>query len=311
MKIGFIGSSEVSRFHIDALRNNEFDIKAIGTRIKSSNCKDFAKSLNLFEKFCIGGWQEVLSKDVDAFCLCIDTLETPKILKEILELGKPVLVEKPISLYKEDFEYLINHPMKDKIFVAYNRRFYKTINIVKSKCDNSTKGGTVIVNIPDSISGYKNFLSNGCHMIDSLRYILGDFEIVQKIINFEKDNLDFYAISALCKNKKWSILLNAHSKIPYNFSITVNNEDLVYELKPLEKLTIYKGIKVVEPTPEKPIISYVPIIKECLIESADLKPGFDRMYINFAKFIKNQKTDMCDINDAAKTIKLCWDLIGK
>ena len=30
-------------------------------------------------------------KEVDAFCLCIDTLETPKILKEILKVGKPVL----------------------------------------------------------------------------------------------------------------------------------------------------------------------------------------------------------------------------
>ncbi len=311
MKIGFIGSSEVGRFHIDALRNNKFDIKAIGTRASSSNCEEFAKSLNLQDQFCIGGWQEVLTKDVDAFCLCIDTLATSKILKEILKLGKPVLVEKPISINLEDFDCFLNHPMKDKIFVAYNRRFYKTINSVKLKCDNSHEGGTVVVNIPDSISGYKHFLSNGCHMIDSLRYILGDFEVVHKIVNYKKDKLDFSSISALCRNKKWSILLNAHSKIPYNFSITVNTEDLVYELKPLEKLTIYKGIEVVEPTLEQPIRSYVPMIKESFMESANLKPGFDRMYKCFSKFIKNQKTDICNINDAAKTINLCWDLIGK
>ena len=52
---------------------------------KSSNCKKFAESLNLVDKFCVGGWEEVLKKDVDAFCLCINTKETPEILREIFK----------------------------------------------------------------------------------------------------------------------------------------------------------------------------------------------------------------------------------
>ena len=310
MKIGFIGSSQISRFHIDALKNNNFAIEAIGTRISSSNCKKFAESLKLSNKFCVGGWQEVLNKEVDAFCLCINTSETAKILKEVLKVGKYVFVEKPISLYLKDFDYFINNPMKDKIFVGYNRRFYETINFLKKRCEDSPQGGTVIVNIPEPNTGKNKFLNNSCHMIDALRYILGDFEVLDKIIRTEKNSLDFSSITALCKKNKWSILINAHSRIPSNFSITVNIDDIVYELKPLEKLNIYEGIQIVEPTNKEPIRRYTPIIKDCIYESSPFKPGFNKMYKNFSKFIKSENSYFCNIHDARKTIEICLDLIG-
>ena len=82
MKIGFIGSGEISRFHIDALRNNKFEIEAIGTRFDSLNCLKLAKKLKLLSKYCLNGWEEVLTKDVDAFCICVNIFQTPKILKE-------------------------------------------------------------------------------------------------------------------------------------------------------------------------------------------------------------------------------------
>tara|TARA_B100000242_G_C43044040_1_gene487215 strand:- start:26 stop:961 length:936 start_codon:yes stop_codon:yes gene_type:complete len=309
VKIGFIGSSAISRFHIDALKNNNFEIEAIGTRFLSSNCKKFAESLNLLDKFCDGGWEEVLKKDVDAFCLCINTKETPKILREILKVGKSVFVEKPVSLYFEDFDYFINHPMKDNIFVGYNRRFYKTINIAKKRCENSPQGGTIVVNIPDSNSGKKQFLNNGCHMIDSLRYIVGDFEVCNSILRMETNGLDFSSISALCKTKNWSILINAHSKISSNFSITINIDDMVYELKPLEKLNVYQGIKISEPTFDEPIRRYNPMLKESIIESSIFKPGFNEMYKNFSEYIYNKNSNFCNISDARETIKTCLDLI--
>ena len=310
MKIGFIGSSDISRFHIDALKNNKFEIEAIGTRSGSSNCMDLAKRFNFLDKFCKGGWEEVIVKEVDAFCLCIDTLETPKILKEILKVGKPVLVEKPISIYLSDFDDLIKNPMKNKIFVGYNRRFYKTLKIAKQKCDQSIDGGTVIVNIPETIASFKEFLNNGCHIIDSLRYLIGDFEIEKKISKKDKTNLNFFSIYVLCKNKKWNIAINAHKNIPANFSITIMIDDLVYELKPLEKLTIYRGMKVLEPCIEEPIRRYIPHIKECINEKAIFKPGFNEMYQNFSEFVSNKKVDFCSIYDARKTIEICGDLIS-
>ena len=68
MKIGFIGSGNISRFHIDALKNNNFIVEAIGTRNGSKNCFKIANDLNLLNKYCVKGWEEVLNKNVDAFC---------------------------------------------------------------------------------------------------------------------------------------------------------------------------------------------------------------------------------------------------
>ena len=46
----------------------------------------------------------ILEKEVDVFCLCIDIANTPEILLRILDLGKPVLVEKPIAWKLNDIE---------------------------------------------------------------------------------------------------------------------------------------------------------------------------------------------------------------
>ena len=127
MKIGYIGSSPISKFHISALIKNGFSIDAIGSRKDSIRCKKLAEEFKLHTKYCKGGWQEVLEKNVDAFCLCIDIASTGYILEKILDIGKPTLVEKPVSWNLTQFDRLLNHPNSSKVFVAYNRRYYQTI----------------------------------------------------------------------------------------------------------------------------------------------------------------------------------------
>ena len=242
--------------------------------------------------------------------MCVNTSKTPEILLNILELNKPVLVEKPVAWQIPDIDNISKHRNSDKIFVAYNRRFYKTLKTLKGICNSSPEGGTVLVNIPDSIAGIKQFLSNGCHMVDSLRYILGDFEIIDKLIRYDPNKNDLVSISALCKTKKFNILFNAHSLIPSNFSISINISEMVYELKPLEKLTVFKGMEILEPTKEDPIRKYNPSIESSFIESSLYKPGFDNMYKSFHSFIKKKGAhSFCTINDAKKTLEVCWELL--
>ena len=310
MKIGFIGSGDICRFHIDALIYNGFQIEAIGTRTNSLRCKELAQKFKISDKYCIKGWEEVLTKKVDAYCVCVDIAKTPEILLSVLKMGKPVLVEKPIAFHLNEISRIVSNPNANMIFVGYNRRYYKTINFLKNKCKESISGGTIFVNIPDPIEGIKQFLSNGCHMVDSLRYIAGEFEIKDKLVRYSK-NSDISSISALCKNKKWSILFNAHSLISSNFSITINTDNLVYELKPLEQLNIYEGMEVIEPTPQEPIRRYIPKIKSSIIEDSQFKPGFNLMYKSFFEFVSNKGDNrLCDIEDAQKTLKTCWNLIG-
>ena len=125
--------------------------------------------------------------------------------------------------------------MKDKIFVGYNRRFYETIKLVKNRCENSPQGGTVIVNIPDSKAGKKQFLSNGCHMVDSLRYILGDFEVIDKMLGHKNCVINTIKMS---NNKGSSIeLINFIKPKIKKRNIQTNNNGITHIAMTVDNLS--------------------------------------------------------------------------
>ena len=312
MRIGFIGGGNISKFHLLALRNNNFSVQAIGSRKNSLRCKKFAEDNELINFYCKRGWEEVLEKDVDAFSLCIDTSKTAEILLKILDLGKPVLVEKPVAWNLFELDPICHHVNSEKVFVAYNRRFYKVVNYAKQFCDKS-EGGSVNINIPDSKQGKNRFLSNGCHIIDLARYILGDFEILKKIIRNNHETNEMEILTALCSNQKWSIIINAHSQIPANFGITINSKKEVFELLPIEKYSLYEGLEIIEPNDEYPLRRYIPKIVKTEFEDSEFKPGFNNMYKQFYQFIKTnyKKTEnSVTIDEARSTLKKCIELIN-
>jgi len=308
MNVGFIGSSAISDFHLSTMNNNGFKVGAIGTRKNSESCMAFAKKNNLINEYCSNGWEEVIDKDLDAYIVCVNIKSNFEILKKCLEKNKPTFVEKPVDFELSKMKNLCEHKNAKNIFVGYNRRFYDSILELKYLCEKSF-GGTVVANIPDSICGVKQFIQNGCHIIDILRYCCGDFEILSKTVEVNKEKNDLNSISALCKNNKWTILINAHSLIPANFSITVNSSNNVYELKPIENLNVYEGMEIIEPNPEIPIRKYVPKLKRSILENAKFKPGFDAMYKNFKLFIEKKESIYCSILDAKETLNICRSLI--
>jgi len=309
MKIGFIGSGSISKFHVSALKNNGFNIIALGTKENSLNCEKFAKENFLLDSYCKGGWQEVIEKKVDAFCLCIDTNFTAEILLEVLNKNKPILVEKPISYKISEIDSLCDHKNSHNIFVGYNRRFYSVINKAKLFCENS-EGGTVYISIPDSKRGAKRFLSNACHIVDIARYLLGDFEILNKVIKNNTDNEMEY-VMALCSNEKWTISFNAHSLIPANFGITINSGKKVFRLQPIEKYDLYEGLEVIEPDNNFPLRRYMPKVISSCYENADFKPGFDFMYKEFLEFVHTNKPTKNSVNiyEARETLKKCLEFL--
>ena len=308
MKVGFIGSGEISNFHLSAMKNNGIEIGGIGTRKNSESCQSFAKKNDLLDQYCIGGWEEVVDKDFDAYIICVNPKYTQDILIKTLEKDKPIFVEKPVNFELKNIQILSEHKNSKNIFVGYNRRFYNSISKLKNLCEKS-EGGTVIANIPDSVSGVKQFIENGSHIIDILRYCLGDFNLINKKVKINRNKNDLDSISALCENKKWTIFINAHSLIPSNFSITVNSNKNVFELKPIENLNIYEGMEIIEPTDKIPIRKYVPKLKESFYEIGDFKPGFDEMYKNFFEFTNKKECNFCSIFDAKATLKVLRILI--
>ena len=308
MKIGYIGSGPISNFHIPAIKKNGIDIEAIGTKVNSESCKSFSKLHDLENKYCPGGWKEILSKDLDAFYICVKVDATLEILLKALSTNRPIFVEKPITWHPNNMKDLLEHKNSKNIFVGFNRRYYSTTKKLKDLCDSSI-GGTIILNIPESDYGIKQFINNGCHMVDTLRYLIGDINILKNSIRINKDKNNIDSISAICKNQKWDILINSHSQIPSNFSITVNTEKKVFELKPIEKLSIYEGMDIIEPTNAEPIRKYIPHLKDSFIEKNKFKPGFEEMHKNFKLFISKEFSQICSLDDAFKTLETAWNLM--
>ena len=220
------------------------------------------------------------------------------------------MVEKPIAWELSKLEPIIKHKNVSKIFVGYNRRFYRVVNIAKQFAKES-RGGTVYINIPDSKIGSKRFISNGCHMVDLARYLFGDFKINNKIKNNNNCGEMAY-LTAFCSNKKWTITIKAHSLIPANFSITINSGKNVFELSPIEKYSLFEGLEIIEPHENFPLRRYVPKVIQSEFEDAKFKPGFNEMYRQFKKFILGSciyTQNIIDVNQAYLTLEKCYELI--
>ena len=309
MKIGFIGSGPISKFHILALQKNSFKIEAIGSRKNSENCIKLSREFNLEEKFCPNGWQEVLEKEVEAFCICTKVDINFTILQKALKKNLPIFIEKPVVWDKELISKLIALPNSENVFVGYNRLYYETVQKAKFFCKEFI-GGTILVNIPDSIAGRKQFIENGCHLINILQFLIGDFKVAKTLLRENHKFKDLESVSAICQNKDWKILINAHSQIPANFSITINSGKKVLELKPIEKLSVFEGINIIEPTPESPIRKYQPALSFEIFENTKLKPGFEKMYKSFKEFIgKSKNSNLCDLKKARTTLEICYELL--
>ena len=209
MNIGFIGSGSFSSFHIQAINKFGFNIEAIGSRPQSKRCFELAKKNHLENVFCPEGWKQVLNKEVDAFIVCVNISTASVILNEILDTGKPIFIEKPIGWHFSKLESLMKHKNIKNVFVGYNRRYYETIQRLKNDCE-IAKGGTVSVNFPDSISGIKKFISNGSHVIDAMRFVLGDFSVYSNLIRENSENSDIDSVLSL--ELETSRLLSSPSK---------------------------------------------------------------------------------------------------
>ena len=152
-------------------------------------------------------------------------------------------------------------------------------------------------NVPEK--NLKSININSCHIISILLHLFGDlkFKLLDKNKKF---------IFCSLYNFKVKIFINFIFSSPENFSISINENNNLYILKPIEELTSYSSMQIIN---KKNDNLYKPIIdlkkNEYLIKK-NLKPGFTNQYQHFKSFIKgNDSKNYADINKAYKIIKIC------
>ncbi len=298
MKIAIIGTSRITEDHIKVLTKLRNKIVSISsTRKNSKNLKLLAKKFKIKKTF--NNWQQSIkyvSKIKNCnFLITTRIQDNLKVLKACTKFKRYIFIEKPVFLSSKIFNKIKNNK---KIFVGYNRIFYKNVNIVKTKL-NKKKNINVLVKCPEN--NKQNIVKNSCHIISILFYIFGDLKLDRK-----NKNKNF--INCLLRDKK-----NSHINLIFNlsnsdnFSIEIFDEKKRYLLLPIEKLKIFKKIKIKK---EKNNFIYEPKEDFTLDEYNvnKYKPGFEKQIKNFIHFSKGRNI-INNFSFSKKIVKLCEQIV--
>jgi predicted dehydrogenase len=190
--------------------------------------------------------------------------------------------------------------------VAYNRRFYNTVRDLK--IINSQSPGffnfyvsEVTFNEGDLLESIEQALyTNTVHMFDLIKFIVGDYELV----NIEYHKLNHNLVSYIYQNSNFIGILVVAFNSKRNTSIEFENPFLNISIMPLEKSQKYNNFQVIEPCADSNIRKYVPVWESSggaiIEEPSDLKPGFFGQYEEFYEVVEKgiRHTNLASLNDA-------------
>lgn len=323
IKFGFIGCGKVSHFHADVIVSLDHRISSVSARHGSKNIEYFAKTYNISSLYF--DWQEMVKKEqLDALIIAITWNETGKIIEDVIKSGIPCLVEKPIALDSLTLQEIINNTKQfhDRVMVGYNRRFYEFIPIIKQSLEEK-KLLSIELFFPEPL---KNLIKQKSqqiakyiliymtsHWLDLLMFLIGDIKVewMEKRLNKNSDCVESY--NGILKSIRYSvpIHLQANFDAPSNTGIIFNFIDSIYKLSPIEILTIYRGMDIINPGPDNPIRKFIPKIENIICVDATYKPGFlnQMKYFIDSLVLKNKTNTLgCTLNDALKVTRLCEEI---
>jgi hypothetical protein len=301
MRLSVFGSSEIIYHHISAAKKNSFSIFGIYSSNKNSkNVKKIAKKFNI--KRIYYDWKNLIkdsSKNNCSVLIAGQIKDNKKILIDALKHNFKVLIEKPIFTEKKTFDRFLKY--KKNIFTGYNRIFYKGIAELK-KITNIRKTLNVYIRCPEIDKN--NIILNTCHIISIIYYLYGKITLKKKI--YKKN----YIFCIFQTKKNINIFININYGLPDNFSIEFNFKNSRVVVSPIEELNIYNKL-IIRKFKKNNI--YIPVVSKRIneYELSNIKPGFNKQYANFKKFVKNKKSLFTSIADSKEIISICNQIANK
>lgn len=318
IRLAVIGCRNIANFHIPAMRDAGFKVSAVAGRLNSKNVDIFAKKHDIDNIYNdpielinnVSEWDALLI--LSPVSTIVDYLEIAALF------GKPILVEKPVALDHLRLQKLIKYK---NIRVAYNRRFYSGVVFAK-KFVEENPNCLIKVSIPEQRKDpehnvdFPNRLpllsyENSVHIFDLINYLSGN--VKWKDVLTMKSVDKYIAAAALGFGANGTtIQLDSYFNASDNFSINIIADNERVEMKPIEVTSLFKGMKVNEPTEEMPIRIYTPMLKNKIIDSAKNghKPGFLGQAKDFMNFCIGGKVCAgANIRDAYLALKLVHSLV--
>lgn len=194
-KVGIIGMGKMGKIRMREFDlHPEFEVTAI-CDIDESLCKKYPTL------FFSSNWEDIVAQDIDIAVVCTFNHVTPTIVCTALEKGLHVFSEKPPGATVQDVEKIIAAEKKagDKIVkFGFNHRFHYSILEAKALIDSGKYGNILWARgvygkagsleytknwrVDPKLSGGGILLDQGIHMLDLLRFFLGEFSDVKSFV---------------------------------------------------------------------------------------------------------------------------------
>jgi len=320
-RVALIGVGDISDWHVRAMRLAGVAVTAVSSRAGSARLKAFSERHQIPQVY--PNWRAMLhdADSWDGFVIATHVDGTPEILREALQLRKPILVEKPIAHDVNQLATLV--PLAHaRVLVGYNRRYYRTTQRAKAFV---TGGDPVLalLTIPESITSPVRpdgrsylfpFFENSSHALDLVRFLFGSVEpkAVQPV-RFRSGELAGFA--AILESRRGDVIqVLGNWGTPSNFALSLNRPGDQFELRPFELGTVYKGMDVIPPSEEFPIRRYVPRVAErIMLDDIDMreKPGFVAQANEFAVLMDGEEPQIgATLAEALEVMRLCRQLVA-
>lgn len=321
-RVAFIGTGNIANMHAPAFREAGFDITAVCARPGSDRARSFAQKHGVPHVFEDAAHLLAARDMWDALLIAVATDSTLEILEAATPSKAPILVEKPVALRSE--ELARNRSGYPQVLVAYNRRFYPQAQRLKQEAE---AGGPAIAHmmLPDALkipdrpqddpTYLRRFFENSVHGLDLLRFVFGELQIehVSRVHTPGGALAGFAATLRACE-RGTVIQLTANWRAPANFGMTLYRLDRRIEMVPFEAGAVYKGMQVIDPTPEMPIRQYVPKLHERIAipaEDLQFKPGFVEQSRSLRSLLEGRGPGpAATLEDAYQAIRLAEELVG-
>ena len=293
-KLSIIGSSRIAEEHIKVAHQAGFKIINIySSRKNSKNAIDLSRKYKIKNQKNYKSFLKQIESNGSNVLIAGRINDNAKYLKDILKLNCFIFIEKPIFINFQKFEKY--EKFKKKIFVGYNRVYYKNINLLK-KLLKKEKNLEVICNCPEK--NKERILTNSSHIISILIHLFGNLKIKFK----EKNKKGIFVRLSNYKGDSINIFYNFNSI--NNFSINIFNKTIHVLMKPIELLFIYKKL---EKKKIKNNNFYDLKINKTFNEFKynKYKPGFYNQMLHFRDFCNGKKKSLVNISDSKKIMKLC------
>lgn len=310
-RLAIIGGGNIANFHCDAFKKAGFNVSHAAGSKNSKNIDSFGKKHSI--KNIFSDPLDILRnhEEWDLILLSTPTEKNFNYLDSIIELQKPALIEKPVwtdpqhlSRFKKN-----NYP---QIRVAYNRRFYSTIQNAKKFIVNE-KAVHARMELPEVVSpngNYNGVLLNSSHGIDLLFYLFEDLQILS-INHFNDDS----GRIVILESKHGAIInLTMNWNSPSNFMINIEGRAKRLEVKPFEDSRIFKGMQVLEPTDDLPLRRYIPkeieLISSYPTKNQLVKPGFLEQALEMKEIFNGKSPDIsASLHDAFKVQEILKQIL--